>query len=108
MKEYLISKFEEKEKRGWEIGRVFLELQEMWTFADLDKQKKLGDRFRDVFLTQPDEDEGGSSGVQEGGGGPIIRGSLKTSPDGREHVDSYLVYKGSYQAPMENGRLNES
>jgi hypothetical protein len=108
MKEYLISKFEEKEKRGWEIGSVFLGLQEMWTFADLDKKKRLRDRFRDVFLTQPDEDKCGSSGVQGVDEGPIVKGSLKTSPDGREQVDSYLVYKGSFQAPRENGGLTES
>jgi hypothetical protein len=108
MKEYLISKFVEKEKRGWEIGSVFLGLQEMWTFADFDKKKKLGDRFRDVFLTQTSEDEGGSSGVEGVDRGPIIRGRLKTCPDGREQVDSYLVYKGSFQAPRENGRLTES
>jgi hypothetical protein len=108
MKEYLIKKFEEKEKLGWEIGSVFLELQEMWGFADLDKKKKLGDRFRDVFLTQPDEVGGGGRGEEGGGGGPVVRGNLRTSPDAREHVDKYLVYKGSYQALTPNGRLNES
>ena len=108
VREWLVGSLEESGKRGWDIGSVLGDLQERWGFAGEEKRRRLGDRFRDVFLTQSDECGGGRRGEEGGSAGVDVRENLRTSPDARENLDGYLVYKGSYSRPDSYARPTES